>query len=169
MHNAFLILVYLFLCFFGLGNIASISSYDWNCVRYFLNVFSPFTMLAFCLAKIFIPFLCVSCAMRAIHVEYYTMGHSWGERYWDESNLRKVSLKVSFEVQNILVCFPSFVLLFFSPKFSCKKCFHIYAHIVSYSSCLNKLKFHSAKKKKNLSTRLVPMYRPIVHEIPPEL
>lgn len=89
MHNAFLILVYLFLCFFGLGNIASISSYDWNCVRYFLNVFSPFTMLAFCLAKIFIPFLCVSCAMRAIHVEYYTMGHSWGERYWDESNLRK--------------------------------------------------------------------------------
>uniref|UniRef100_A0A8D8W1V1 GPI ethanolamine phosphate transferase 1 n=1 Tax=Cacopsylla melanoneura TaxID=428564 RepID=A0A8D8W1V1_9HEMI len=75
-HQSFLILVYLFLSFFGLGNIASVNSYDWSVVRFFISVFSPFTMLSFFLLKIFIPFLLVSCTVRAIHVACSGETHS---------------------------------------------------------------------------------------------
>ncbi|KAI5746792.1 hypothetical protein M8J77_007531 [Diaphorina citri] len=79
MEQGFLILAYLFLCFFGLGNIASVSSYNWTCVRFFLTVFSPFTMLSFVLLKIFIPFLLVSCVVRAIHMVQHSRCDSRGE------------------------------------------------------------------------------------------
>ncbi|CAG0879015.1 unnamed protein product [Darwinula stevensoni] len=52
--------------FFGIGNIASVNSFDPIAVHCFLTVFSPFTMMSLLLVKILIPFLIVMSAFHAI-------------------------------------------------------------------------------------------------------
>lgn len=54
------------LSFFGIGNIASINTFDPATVYCFLTVFSPFVMGALILWKMVIPFIFVSCIFNAI-------------------------------------------------------------------------------------------------------
>lgn len=59
------LMLYTLLCFFGTGNMASISSFDPRWTRHFVTVFSPFTMMILILLKIMIPLILVGCASRA--------------------------------------------------------------------------------------------------------
>ncbi|PSN41373.1 GPI ethanolamine phosphate transferase 1 [Blattella germanica] len=61
-------LFYIFVSFFGTGNIASINSFDPTWVHCFLTVFSPFTMTLLILWKVMIPFLGVTCTFRALNI-----------------------------------------------------------------------------------------------------
>ena len=54
------------LSFFGIGNIASINTFDPATVYCFLTVFSPFIMGALILWKMVIPFIFVSCVFNTI-------------------------------------------------------------------------------------------------------
>ena len=54
------------LSYFGIGNIASINTFDPTTVYCFLTVFSPFVMGSLILLKMVIPFLYVSCAYNSI-------------------------------------------------------------------------------------------------------
>ena len=54
------------LCFFGTGNIASLSSFDPLWTRHFLTVFSPFTMTGLILLKITIPMILIGCLIQNI-------------------------------------------------------------------------------------------------------
>ncbi|XP_051170551.1 GPI ethanolamine phosphate transferase 1 isoform X2 [Leptopilina boulardi] len=63
--NAVSLMLYTLLCFFGTGNMASISSFDPRWTRHFVTVFSPFTMFTLILLKIMIPLILVGCASRA--------------------------------------------------------------------------------------------------------
>ena len=63
---AYFFLTYIFLSFFGLGNISSLNSFDTAWVRCFLTVFMPFIMSALIILKTVIPFLVVCCTMRTI-------------------------------------------------------------------------------------------------------
>lgn len=56
------------LSYFGVGNTASMSSFDPMWVRCFVTVFSPFTMTGLILIKLVIPFLLVMCAFRGIMI-----------------------------------------------------------------------------------------------------
>lgn len=64
---------YIFLSFFGTGNIASLNSFEVVWVRCFLSVFSPFTMMILILIKLFIPFVLVTCIFRALNVTIKVM------------------------------------------------------------------------------------------------
>ncbi|XP_012273342.1 GPI ethanolamine phosphate transferase 1 isoform X2 [Orussus abietinus] len=57
-------MMYILLCFFGTGNMASISSFDPLWTRHFVTIFSPFTMGFLILLKFSIPLILVSCAIR---------------------------------------------------------------------------------------------------------
>lgn len=59
---------YIFLSFFGTGNIASLNSFEVIWVRCFLSVFSPFTMMTLILVKVLVPFVLVSSVFRAINI-----------------------------------------------------------------------------------------------------
>ncbi|XP_033216192.1 GPI ethanolamine phosphate transferase 1 isoform X2 [Belonocnema kinseyi] len=59
------LMLYTLLCFFGTGNMASISSFDPGWTRHFVTIFSPFTMMFLILFKIMIPLILVGCASRA--------------------------------------------------------------------------------------------------------
>ncbi|XP_034252680.1 GPI ethanolamine phosphate transferase 1-like [Thrips palmi] len=67
-RRAALFVFYIFLSFFGTGNIASLNSFEVVWVRCFLSVFSPFTMMILILLKTFIPFVLVTCVFRAINI-----------------------------------------------------------------------------------------------------
>ena len=54
------------LSFFGIGNIASVNTFDPATVYCFLTVFSPFVMGALMLLKMAIPFVFVSCAYNCV-------------------------------------------------------------------------------------------------------
>ncbi|KAK7114393.1 GPI ethanolamine phosphate transferase 1-like [Littorina saxatilis] len=54
--------------FFGTGNIASINSFDPASVYCFLTVFNPFVMGAIMMTKVLLPFLVVTCMLRAVQV-----------------------------------------------------------------------------------------------------
>ena len=56
------------LSFFGIGNIASVNTFDPATVYCFLTVFSPFIMGALILLKMVIPFVFVSCAYNCIMI-----------------------------------------------------------------------------------------------------
>jgi len=55
--------------FFGIGNLASLNSFDPSCLRTFVSTFSPFTMAALLVWKVTVPFVAVSTALWAITVE----------------------------------------------------------------------------------------------------
>jgi len=59
-------LFFVFVSFFGTGNIASISSFDPTSVRCFVNIFRPWVMMVVLLVKILGPFLLVSCFFRRL-------------------------------------------------------------------------------------------------------
>lgn len=60
--NAALFMLYTLLCFFGTGNMASISSFNPSWTRHFITVFSPFLMMSLILFKLSIPLILVGCA-----------------------------------------------------------------------------------------------------------
>ncbi|XP_043271659.1 GPI ethanolamine phosphate transferase 1 [Venturia canescens] len=57
-------MLYTLLCFFGTGNMASISSFDPTWTRHFITVFSPFTMTSLIILKLGIPLILVGCSSR---------------------------------------------------------------------------------------------------------
>ncbi|GIY46205.1 GPI ethanolamine phosphate transferase 1 [Caerostris extrusa] len=67
-RRAYFFIFFILLAFFGTGNIASINSFNPTSVYCFLTVFNPFVMGVLMLIKILIPFLIVSCILRAINV-----------------------------------------------------------------------------------------------------
>ncbi|GFR06604.1 GPI ethanolamine phosphate transferase 1, partial [Trichonephila clavata] len=67
-RRAYFFIFFILLAFFGTGNIASINSFNPTSVYCFLTVFNPFVMGFLMLIKIMIPFLIVSCVLRAINV-----------------------------------------------------------------------------------------------------
>ncbi|XP_066152111.1 GPI ethanolamine phosphate transferase 1-like isoform X1 [Euwallacea fornicatus] len=66
-RRTFLFMGFIFIGFFGTGNIASLNSFDPMWVRAFLTVFSPFKMMGLILLKIMVPFLFTCCVFRAIN------------------------------------------------------------------------------------------------------
>ncbi|KYN03627.1 PREDICTED: GPI ethanolamine phosphate transferase 1 [Cyphomyrmex costatus] len=54
-------MLYVLLCFFGMGNMASISSFDPSWTRHFITVFSPYLMTSLILLKLSIPLILVGC------------------------------------------------------------------------------------------------------------
>ena len=65
-RQVFFCLFFGILSFFGVGNIASINTFDPATVYCFLTVFSPFVMGALILWKMVIPFIFVSCVFNTI-------------------------------------------------------------------------------------------------------
>ncbi|XP_055690262.1 GPI ethanolamine phosphate transferase 1 [Lutzomyia longipalpis] len=63
----YIILLYIFISFFGTGNFASISSFDPNWVRCLVTTFSPFLMATLIILKLMAPILLVVCVLRTIH------------------------------------------------------------------------------------------------------
>ncbi|KAL6423240.1 hypothetical protein ACFW04_010121 [Cataglyphis niger] len=63
-------MLYILLCFFGTGNMASISSFDPSWTRHFVTVFSPFLMTSLILFKLSIPLILVGCASYSLESEY---------------------------------------------------------------------------------------------------
>lgn len=59
-------MLYILLCFFGTGNMASISSFDPLWTRHFYTVFSPFKMAILILLKVAIPMILVGCLIRVL-------------------------------------------------------------------------------------------------------
>ncbi|XP_046832872.1 GPI ethanolamine phosphate transferase 1 isoform X2 [Vespa crabro] len=55
-------MLYTLLCFFGTGNMASISSFDPVWTQHFITVFSPFIMSSLILFKLSIPLILIGCA-----------------------------------------------------------------------------------------------------------
>lgn len=68
LRRSFIFLLFTLLSFFGLGNVASVNSFDPSCVRCFVTTFSPFTMASLLMWKIIVPFIAVSSALWAITV-----------------------------------------------------------------------------------------------------
>ncbi|XP_070158756.1 GPI ethanolamine phosphate transferase 1 isoform X1 [Polyergus mexicanus] len=63
-------MLYILMCFFGTGNMASISSFDPSWTRHFVTVFSPFLMTSLILFKLSIPLILVGCASYSLESEY---------------------------------------------------------------------------------------------------
>lgn len=59
--KAAIFMFYTLLCFFGTGNMASISSFDPSWTRHFVTVFSPFTMFLLIIFKISVPLMLIGC------------------------------------------------------------------------------------------------------------
>ncbi|XP_031825596.1 GPI ethanolamine phosphate transferase 1 isoform X2 [Nomia melanderi] len=59
--KAAIFMLYTLLCFFGTGNMASISSFNPTWTRHFVTVFSPFIMFSLILLKMCIPLILVGC------------------------------------------------------------------------------------------------------------
>ncbi|KAH3811946.1 hypothetical protein DPMN_140364 [Dreissena polymorpha] len=67
-QRAFFFVFFILTSFYGVGNIASINSFDPSAVLCFVSVFSPFVMGGLLLFKVVIPFILVTCFLRAVHV-----------------------------------------------------------------------------------------------------
>ncbi|ODM95408.1 GPI ethanolamine phosphate transferase 1 [Orchesella cincta] len=65
-RRAWLNLFFVTLSFFGIGNIASINSFDPSSTRCFVSVFNPWIMMLVLIEKILAPFLLVSCFFRRL-------------------------------------------------------------------------------------------------------
>ena len=63
---SFIFVFFIFLAFFGTGNIASLNSFDPAAVNSFITIFKPFVMACILFIKILIPLLIVSCAFSAM-------------------------------------------------------------------------------------------------------
>ncbi|KAG7200113.1 hypothetical protein KM043_000557 [Ampulex compressa] len=61
LSRAAIFMLYTLLCFFGTGNMASISSFDPSWTRHFITIFSPFVMTSLILLKLSIPLLLIGC------------------------------------------------------------------------------------------------------------
>lgn len=70
LRRSYFFLFLTLLSFFGLGNLASLNSFDPSSVRCFVTTFSPFTMAGLLLWKISVPFIAVSSALWAITVQH---------------------------------------------------------------------------------------------------
>jgi phosphatidylinositol glycan class N len=70
LRRSYFFLFLTFLSFFGLGNLASLNSFDPSSVRCFVTTFSPFTMAGLLLWKITVPFIAVSSALWAITLQH---------------------------------------------------------------------------------------------------
>lgn len=68
LRRAYIFLAYIYIAFFGLGNLATLNSFDPAWVRCFLTTFSPFTMTALILLKVLIPFFAVTLAFTVLTV-----------------------------------------------------------------------------------------------------
>ncbi|KAK9294452.1 hypothetical protein QLX08_010915 [Tetragonisca angustula] len=64
--KAVIFMLYTLLCFFGTGNMASISSFDPSWTRHFVTVFSPFTMFLLILLKLSIPLMLIGCTSHVL-------------------------------------------------------------------------------------------------------
>ncbi|CAK9808629.1 GPI ethanolamine phosphate transferase 1 [Anthophora plagiata] len=71
---AAILMLYTLLCFFGTGNMASISSFDPSWTRHFVTVFSPFTMLSLILLKISIPLILIGCTSHTLEYSNILLG-----------------------------------------------------------------------------------------------
>lgn len=67
LRRAYLFMLFIFLGFFGTGNIASLNSFDPMWVRAFLTIFSPFKMMGLIILKLAVPFIFACCVFRAIN------------------------------------------------------------------------------------------------------
>lgn len=66
LRRVFFCILFGLFSFFGIGNIASINTFDPSTVYCFLTVFSPFVMGSLILWKMVIPFIFVSCAFNVV-------------------------------------------------------------------------------------------------------
>ncbi|KAI9561539.1 hypothetical protein GHT06_012498 [Daphnia sinensis] len=70
LRRSYFFLFLTLLSFFGLGNLASLNSFDPSSVRCFVTTFSPFTMAGLLLWKITVPFIAVSSALWAVTLQH---------------------------------------------------------------------------------------------------
>ncbi|XP_048261823.1 GPI ethanolamine phosphate transferase 1 isoform X3 [Bombus terrestris] len=64
--KAAIFMLYTLMCFFGTGNMASVSSFDPSWTRHFVTVFSPFTMFLLILLKLSIPLMLIGCTSHTL-------------------------------------------------------------------------------------------------------
>ncbi|XP_058816822.1 GPI ethanolamine phosphate transferase 1-like [Topomyia yanbarensis] len=67
-RRATIFVFYMLISFFGTGNLATVSSFDPNWLRFFISTFSPFVMTGLIVFKLLIPLLILLCVLRAIQI-----------------------------------------------------------------------------------------------------
>lgn len=60
--------IYMLIAFFGTGNMATVSSFDPNWVRFFISTFSPFTMMILVVLKMLIPIFILVCTLKSLQI-----------------------------------------------------------------------------------------------------
>ncbi|KPI94904.1 GPI ethanolamine phosphate transferase 1 [Papilio xuthus] len=65
-RRAFFFTMYIFLAFFGTGNIASLNSFEIRWVICFTTSYQPFIITGLVFLKTLMPFLCVGCTFKAV-------------------------------------------------------------------------------------------------------
>lgn len=68
LRRAYFFLAKIYLAFFGIGNLATLNSFDPAWVRCFLTTFAPFTMTVLILLKVILPFFTVTLAFRVLTI-----------------------------------------------------------------------------------------------------
>ncbi|XP_055594011.1 GPI ethanolamine phosphate transferase 1 [Uranotaenia lowii] len=67
-RRSFMFVVYILISFFGTGNMATVSSFDPNWVRFFVTTFSPFTMAGLIVFKLIIPIYIAICVLKSLQI-----------------------------------------------------------------------------------------------------
>lgn len=144
--KAAIFMLYTLLCFFGTGNMASISSFNPSWTRHFVTIFSPFTMFLLILLKICIPLILIGCTSHIFGESsniffgilllgdclslplmfYVTPQGSWLDI---GSAISRFTIAISLPCLILLLHYLSYPLIMFSP---------------------NKLKFYINLKKKHI-------------------
>ncbi|XP_014290519.1 GPI ethanolamine phosphate transferase 1 [Halyomorpha halys] len=65
-RRSFFFVFYIILSFFGIGNLASLNSFDMTWIRSFITLFSPFLMMSLMIVKVLLPFILVTSAFRFV-------------------------------------------------------------------------------------------------------
>ncbi|XP_026674612.1 GPI ethanolamine phosphate transferase 1 isoform X2 [Ceratina calcarata] len=130
--KAAIFMFYTLLCFFGTGNMASISSFDPSWTRHFVTVFSPFTMFLLILFKISIPLMLIGCTGHTLGTTNIFLGvlllgdclslplmyYVTPEGSWLDigSAISRFTIAMSLPCLIVLLHFLSYPLVTFSPN-----------------------------------------------------
>uniref|UniRef100_A0A8D8AML3 GPI ethanolamine phosphate transferase 1 n=1 Tax=Culex pipiens TaxID=7175 RepID=A0A8D8AML3_CULPI len=67
-RRSLIFVIYMLMAFFGTGNMATVSSFDPNWVRFFISTFSPFTMMILVVLKMLIPIFILVCTLKSLQI-----------------------------------------------------------------------------------------------------
>uniref|UniRef100_A0A1Q3FC79 GPI ethanolamine phosphate transferase 1 n=1 Tax=Culex tarsalis TaxID=7177 RepID=A0A1Q3FC79_CULTA len=67
-RRSLIFVIYMLIAFFGTGNMATVSSFDPNWVRFFISTFSPFIMAILVVLKLLIPIFILVCVLKSLQI-----------------------------------------------------------------------------------------------------